>query len=179
MKKTLKLMFIALLALGLFACGEKKLTEDDLKKAEATLFKEDGSINEDVAPGVAKQYCKFVEQHPDDPAAALWLYHAFEVNVLTKNVKKSVDLCDQLVEKYSQSEWTPKAMYILGSFIYEDYLQDLDKARSLYERVIEEYPDSDVIPSVEASIKYLGMTPEEIMGMINLSQMDVEEGSWE
>ena len=54
MKKTLRLMLVALLAFGMFACGEKKLTEDDLKKAEETLFNEDQSVNEAVAPDVAE-----------------------------------------------------------------------------------------------------------------------------
>ena len=55
MKNTLKLMLFALLAVGMMACGEKKLTQDDLKAAEATLFNEDQTINEAVAPEVAEK----------------------------------------------------------------------------------------------------------------------------
>lgn len=178
MKKTLKLMLVAILALGLFACGEKQLTENDMKEAEATLFNEDGSIKTDVAPKVAETYLKFVEQNPDAPSAPLWLYHAFEVNVMLKNAEQSEVLCNKLVEQYPDNEWTPKALYLLGSFVYEDQLHDLDKARSTYERILADYPDSDLIPSVEASIKYLGLTNDEIMTIITMSQMDVEEGEW-
>ena len=178
MKKKLKLMLIAFLAFGLFACSEKQLTENDMKEAEATLFNEDGSIKSDVAPKVAETYLKFVEQNPDSPSAPLWLYHAFEVNVMLHNAEQSEMLCNRLVEQYPDNEWTPKALYLLGSFVYEDQLHDLDKARSTYERILADYPDSDLIPSVEASIKYLGLTNEEIMSIITMSQMDVEEGEW-
>lgn len=171
-------MFVAFLAFGMFACGEKQLTQEDLNKAEASLFNEDGSIKPDKAPGVAKMYCQFVEQNPDDPSAPLWLYHAFEVYVLMKDADQSIAMCDKLLEQYPQSDWSPRALHVLGSFIYEDQLQDLDKARSTYERILAEYPDSDVASSAEASIKYLGMTPEEIMTVISMSQMDVEEGEW-
>ena len=51
MKKTFQMMMFALLAFGMLACGEKKLTQEDLRAAEATLFNEDQSINEAEAPG--------------------------------------------------------------------------------------------------------------------------------
>ena len=38
MKNTLKLMAFALLAFGLFACGGKQLTQDDLKEAESACL---------------------------------------------------------------------------------------------------------------------------------------------
>ena len=90
MKKTLKLMLVVSLAFGMFACGEKQLTENDMKEAEATLFNEDGSIKSDMAPKVTETYLKFVEQNPDAPSAPLWLYHAFEVNVMLKNAEQIV-----------------------------------------------------------------------------------------
>ena len=178
MKKTLKLMLVALLAFCMFACGEKKLTEDDLKEAETTLFNEDQTVNEDVAPSVAEKYIRFAEQNPDFPTSSNWLYNAFEIYVLLKDVDNSQKTCDKLVEMYPNSKWTPRALYLLGSFIYEDQLKDLDKARELYERVINDYPDSDVITSVQSSLKYLGWSTEEIMSDIMMSQMDVEEGEW-
>ena len=60
MKKTLKLIAFALLALGMFACGEK-LTNEDMKEAEKTLFIADQSLNEEMAPKVAEKYCKLLE----------------------------------------------------------------------------------------------------------------------
>ena len=86
MKKTLTIMMLALMAFGMMACGEKKLTEKDLKAAEETLFNEDGTMNEDIAPSVAEKYCLFVEQNPDALSAPLWLYHAMEINLQLKNI---------------------------------------------------------------------------------------------
>jgi len=175
MKKTLNLMLIALLALGMFACGEKKLTYQDLKKAEATLFDEEGYLDTIKAPKVAEKYLKFVEQSPDDSLASLWLYHAMELNVMMKNTEKSMELCDRLVEEYPDSKWTPRGLYLLGAFIYDEEYKDLDKAREIYEGIIRDYPDSEIIESVQSSIKYLGWTPEEILSDIAMSQFEVEE----
>lgn len=175
MKKTLKLMLVALLAMGMYACGEKKLTYQDMKKAEATLFDEEGYLDTLQAPKVAEKYLKFVKQNPDDTTASLWLYHAMELNVMLKNTEKSMELCDQLVEKYPDSKWTPRGLYLLGSFIYEEELKDLDNAREVYERIIRDYPESEIIESVKSSIKYLGWTPDEIFADMAMSQFEWDE----
>ena len=173
MKKTLNLLFVAVLALGMFACGEKKLTYQDMKKAEATLFDEEGYLDTLNAPKVAEKYLKFVKQHPNDTSASLWLYHAMELNVIMNNPEKSKELCDRLIKEYPDSEWTPVGLYLMGT-VYDEYYKDLDKARETYERVLRDYPDSDIIESVKASIKYLGWTPEEIFADIAMSQIEDE-----
>ena len=170
MKKTLNLMLVALLALGMFACGGKKLTYQDMKDAEATLFAEDGTFDSINAPIVAEKFCQFVEENPKDSTAPLWLYHAMELNVMLNNTEKSIELCDKLTENYPTSKWTPRGLFLLGSFIYEKEYNDLDKAREVYDRIINEYPNCDIIESVEASKKYLGWSPEEIMADIAMKQ---------
>ena len=59
MKNILKVMVFAVLAFGLFACGGngKKLTLEDMREAQATLFNADRTLNEKEAPNLAKKYC--------------------------------------------------------------------------------------------------------------------------
>lgn len=174
MKNTLKIMSLALLAIVMLACGgkEKKLTQDDLKAAEAMLFNEDRSVNEETAPQVAETFCKFVEQNPDDSTAAQWLFHAMEINVLLKDADKSIELCDQLTANYPQSHWAPRSLLLLGSFVYNDQLNDTAMAHATLQRLIDSYPDSELVVDAKKSIEYLGLTPDEIMARIMLSQME-------
>ena len=175
MKNTLKMMMFALLALGMMACGEKKLTQEDLKKAEAGLFNEDKSMNLETAPKVAEKYCKFVEQSPDDPTAAKWLYHALEINVMLKNVDKSEELCKQLTEHYSDSDWAPMSLLLMGNFIYNDHLNDTARAHVAFQRLIDEYPESEWVDDAQKSIDYLGLTTDEIMTLMMIDQMEEDE----
>lgn len=174
MKKTLKMMVFAVMAFGLFACGEKMLTQKDLKKAESKLFNDDKSINEAEAPKVAEMYCKFVEQSPDDSTAVEWLYHAMEINVMLKNADKSVELCNQLLQEYPQSKWAPMSLFLVGSYVYNDQLNDTAQAHAAFQRLIDDYPESKLVDDAEKSIEYLGLTPEEIMSLI-ISQMPEDE----
>lgn len=180
MKNTLKIMTFVLLAFVMLACGEKerKLTQDDLKAAEATLFNEDMTVNDSVVTQVVEQYCLFVEQNPNDATAPDWLFKALEISVSRKDVEKSVAICDKMMQDYPRFDKTPIGMYMVASFIYEDQLHDFDKARTMYERIISDYPENEIIPSVQASLKNLGKTPEEIIREFELMQteLEVEEG---
>ena len=122
MKKTLRMMVVVGLALAMFACGnkEQKLTLDDLRAAQATLFNNDRSVNEEVAPEVAEKFCQFVKQNPNDSTAAQWLYHAMEINVLLKDAEKSAAICDQLTTNYPESSWAPMSLFLMGSYVYND-----------------------------------------------------------
>ena len=176
MKNTLRMMILALLAFGMFACGGKKLTEEDLREAQATLFNEDQSINEEAAPKVAEKYCKFVKQNPNDSSAAKWLYHAMEINVLLKNADKSVEIGNQLLKQYPESEWAPMSLFLMGSYVYDDQLKDTAQAHVVFQRLIDVYPESELVDDAQKSIEYLGLTPEEIMTKIMLSHIDEDEG---
>lgn len=175
MKKSLNIMMAVVLAFGMMACGEKKLTKEDLQAAEATLFNENQSINKDVAPKVAEKYCRYVEQNPDDSTAAIWLYHALEINVLLNNTDKSIELGNQIVSQYPQSKWAPMSLLVMGSYVYHDMLNDTAQAHAMFQRIIDEYPESEVVDDAKQSIKYLGLTPEEIMTLMLMSQMKEEE----
>lgn len=174
MKNTLKLMSLVLLALCMFACGEKKLTNEDMKAAEKTLFNEDMSMNTEAAPKVVEKYCQFVAQNPDDPTADMWLFHAMEISVMLKDAEKSESLCDQLLKQYPQSKWAPNALMLLGSYVYNDQVNDTARAHQTLQRLIDEYPESEFVDDAKMSIEYLGLTPEEIMSLFYTRQM-VEE----
>lgn len=188
MKQSLKLMVLALLAFSLFVCGGcgKKLTYYDLKEAESTLFNADQSLNEAVAPQVAEKYCRFVKQNPNDSLADEWLYHAMEINVLLKEADKSKALCEQLLKQYPQSSWSPVSLFLLANYIYEGQLNDTASAHATYQRLIDTYPESDLVDDARQSIEYLGLTPDEIMARILMSQMggfvedpdSVDTGGW-
>lgn len=171
MEKTIRIMMFALLAIGMFACGEKKLTQKDMAKAEAMLFNDDMTMNMEMAPQVAEKYCQFVEQNPDDSTAATWLFHAMEINVSLKNVDKSVELCDQLLDQYPDSKWSPRSLILLGSFVYEDVLNDTAQAHQAYQKLIDEYPNDSLVKDARVLIRCLGLSDDEKLTLIMMSQM--------
>lgn len=174
MKKSLMIMIAAFLAFGMMACGEKKITQKDLEEAEAKLFYENGLVNEEIAPQVAEKYCKFVEQNPEDSTAALWLYHAMEINVMLKNADKSIELGNQLLSQYPDSPMAPRTLFLMGSYVYDDILQDTAQAHVMFQRLIDEYPQSKHVEDAKRAIWFLGLTPDQIMSILAMEQMTEE-----
>lgn len=175
MKKTLKLMVFAMLAFGMMACSEKQLTIEDMEEAQASLFNENQTMNLEIAPKVAKQYCRFVKQNPNDPNAPALLFHAIEINVALQEPDKCIEIGDQLMKQYPESIWAPRTLFCLANYVYDEQLHDLDKARETYERLISDYPNSDLVEAAQKSIEYLGMSPDQILERIMVSQMEVED----
>lgn len=179
MKKLLTIILVAAFAFAMTACGEKTITSKDLEAAEASLFNDDQTVNEAAAPKVAETFCLYVNQHPDDSAAARYLYTAMEINLFLKDAEKSVEIGNQIVSQYPESEWAPLSLFLLGSYVYNDMLNDTAQAHVAFQRVIDEYPQSDLVEDARKSIEYLGLTPDQILSRIMMSQMEVVEGQWE
>lgn len=175
MKKVFQIVMLAVLAFGMMACGEKKLTQDDLKKAELTLADEQGNLNKEAVPAVVEQFCKFVEQNPDDATAPEWLFKALQLEIKAEESEKAIEICNKLVENYPDYENNPAALVMTASEVYDSQLHDLDKARATYEKVINDYPSTDWANNAEKMIEFLGLTPEEILSKIVVSNME-EDG---
>ncbi len=79
-------------------------------------------------------------------------------------------MVDQLVTDYPKYENTPVALFMLASFVYDEQLHDLDKARETYQRIIDEYPDTPFAADASIAITQLGMTPEELVRMFEEQQ---------
>lgn len=63
----------------------------------------------------------------------------------------------------------------VGFIRVNDQLNDTARAHETFQKVIDNYPESELADDAKKSIEYLGLTPEEIMTLIVMSQMEEEE----
>lgn len=141
-----------------------KTTEDQAKKAEAALFNGDMTANVEAVPEAIETFSKYAEENPEAENAPEYLFKAFEVSVNTKqDPKQAIGLADRLLSQYPQFDKNPVALFMLATFVYDDQLHDLDKARECYRRIMEEYPESPFARDAAISIEQLGLSPEELI----------------
>ncbi len=175
MKRTV-LILVAAMAVALVGCNNggakaSKTTENDVKKAEAALFNSDMSTNNEAVPAAIETFSKYAAENPEAENAADYLFKALEVSINTKqDPKQSIDLTDRILKNYPKFDKAPVALFMLASFVYEDQLNDLDKARECYQRVVDEYPDSPFAKDAAVSIEHLGMSPEELIKMFEANE---------
>lgn len=172
MNKLLNLLLGVAVVLSVAACGPKKVSEADLKKAEASLFNADATVNQESVPGMIETYCRFADENPDNALAPQYLFKAFEVAVNFGEPEDALETGNKLAASYPEYEKTSVALFMMGSLVYEDKLHDLDKARAMYDKILSDYPDSDFAPSAEQAIKNLGKTPEELIREFELMNAD-------
>ena len=162
------ILFIALMAIfAVVGCNRNPKTSlDDVKKAEEAMFNADMTTNQDAVAGAIATFSKYVEDNPEAIEAADVLFKAVEVSVNTRqDPQQSIGLVNKLVTDYPKFDKNPVALFMLATFVYDEQLGDLDKARETYQQVIDNYPESPFAKDAEISITQLGMTPEELIKM--------------
>ena len=164
-----------LIALAMVGCHNQnnKTSQDDVKKAEAALFNEDQTVNPEAATDAVSTFINYVEENPDAPDAADYLFKAIEISINTKqDPKQSIELVDKLLGNYPKCDKDPVALFMLASFVYDEQLGDLDKARAAYQRIVDDYPDSPFASDAAISITQLGMTPDELVKMFEAQESE-------
>lgn len=76
---------------------------------------------------------------------------------------KAVELYQRVHAEMPKHPKAPMALFMSG-FVYENDLGDLQKAKSVYEQFLQEYPaDQDFADDASSALKLLGKSPEEIV----------------
>lgn len=167
MKKTVVLLAIAMM-FALVGCHNQnaKTSTKDVQKAEEALFNEDQTTNPDAIPDAIATFSKYADENPEAADAPEYLFKAVEISINTKqDAQQSIDLVHRLVTNYPEFDKDPVALFMLATFVYDEQMHDLDKARETYQQVVDNYPDSPFADDAAIAITQLGMTPEELIKM--------------
>ncbi len=131
-----------------------------LQKKEERTLKTD-TVSETVAADI-----KYVDANPEAADAPVRLFRAVEMATSAKlDPQQSIALVNRLVTDYPDYENNAVALFMLASFVYDEQLHDLDKARETYQQIIDNYPTSPFADDAALAIPQLGMTPEELVKM--------------
>lgn len=79
--------------------------------------------------------------------------------------QESIKMVDRLVTDYPDYENNPVALFMLASYVYDEQLGDLDKARETYQRIIDEYPGTPFANDAAIAITQLGIPLDELVKM--------------
>lgn len=132
-----------------------------IKQTENELYNSE-SFNRANAIKLVDLYYNFSEQYSDDTLAAPYLYKAAEIAMNTQLGTRSISYFDKILTDYPNYEKIPECIF-LKAFVYENQLNNNEKAGQLYEEFIAQYPDHALVKDAEASIKFLGKSPEELV----------------
>ena len=158
-----RIFFSLLVAVVMMSCGEK-MSVKDVEELESKVLAKDAKPTKDNVIQLVDAYLLFAQQNPNDLQSPDFLFKALDVavGVNAEGLQKAIDIADVLIEKYPDFEMTPMAMFIKG-FIYENMMNDNDKALDTYRHFLERYPNNPMAADVEASIKNIGIPLDELI----------------
>jgi len=163
-----KYIYTSLLAfLFLASCNtadkEKKNSIENIKSLETKIVDDSTSfINHKKAKELLDLYDVFCQKYPKDSLSSEYLFKAGELAMNLSLSTKAIVFLSRFEKNYPNH---PKAPYCIffQAFIYENQLNNLDKARQYYQKFIDNYPDHELVDDAKTSIENLGKPLEEII----------------
>lgn len=172
--KKISLLFV-LVSLLLASC--KNNPQETIEKLEKKVINEDKTLNTEVAADLVAVYLDYADKNADDEKTPDYLFKALELTVNMRDADKSLDILSKMENNYAQYEKTPTAIFMVASLICEDVLGDYGRAKGMYEKIINKYPDCEWVETAEQAIKNLGKTPEELIREFEMMNDSLAEQS--
>lgn len=141
---------------------EKKI--EDIANAESELLEvaNDKEIAASQTEQLITMYEGFANDYPEDSLAPFYLFKAAELFRSTGSPTKAIDLYDSIRDEYEDFEKRPHCLF-LKAFTYENEIGNAAQAKLHYQEFLQQYPNHELAESVEFSLQFLGLTPEEIV----------------
>ncbi|MES2778893.1 MAG: tetratricopeptide repeat protein [Bacteroidota bacterium] len=153
-----KVFFIAFAIVTIVACqSPKEKALANIKNLEAN----DSIFSPEQIEKVKAAYIDFANKYPDDELAPEFLFKAGQRCNATANHEQALALFQQVIDKYPKHKMAEEALFLQG-YVYENSMQDMSRAKTVYVKFIELYPNSELAEDAKFSIQNLGKTPEQI-----------------
>lgn len=145
------------------SCGQK-MTVEEINKLESQVFGVGASSEKENIVKLVDAYVLYAKQNPDDIKSPEYLFKALDVavGINAEGPQKAIDIADIMIEQYPDFEMTPMAMFLKG-FVYENQMNNYEKALDTYHQFLEKYPNSPLVNDVKSTIENIGLTPEELI----------------
>ena len=150
--------------------AESKITD-----LEAIVYTDTtGVIDKAKVAELIDSYVAFADQYPENTKAPDYLYSAANVSMNLMDSHKAIELFDRLMAEFSDYSKISECLFMKG-FIYDNNLEDYEKAKEIYLEFLEKYPDDEFADDARASINNLGKSLEEIIEEFERQNMTEEE----
>jgi len=163
MKISRLLFFSLLIMVSLVQCSQDPKAK--IQSLEKKMGSEEFTLDEkgtQTANELIQAYQDFAENHKDSPEAPAYLYKAADLSLNINKSKESLDLYNRIIYQYPDYQKVPECLFLMG-YIYENYFQELGKAKEIYESFLSKYPNHDFADDARVSIENLGKSPEELI----------------
>ncbi len=115
-----------------------------------------------IAGEALQAYSEYIGFYPDDSLAPDFLFKSAEIETAIQRFPQAYSHYKSIAEKYPKYKLVVESLFLEAS-ILDNYLNEDDKAKLVYEDLIKKYPDSPYANDAKAAIKNLGKSDAELI----------------
>ncbi|MBN8697548.1 MAG: tetratricopeptide repeat protein [Bacteroidetes bacterium] len=171
--RSIRFYSVLCVALLVSSCGSEKQQENAGTADDRSIlleriktFEKELYVAEKLDPIKADMaitsYSEFIEKFPDDSLTPDFLFKAGEVATANMQYKQAVGYYKGLTNRFPDYKYKEEAFY-LQAHIWDNFLNNDDSARVIYEMVIQKFPTSHYAEDAKAAIQNLGKTDEQLI----------------
>ena len=159
-----RILFVLFLATAMMSCNNQEKERTNILELEKNMVDGNGVLNAASADKLIEAYMNYAKKFPNDEMSPDFLFKAVDISVAYNalNPQKTIDITNVLIDNYPDFEMTPMAMFIKG-FVYENQMNNYEKALETYQQFLERYPDNPMATDVQTTIKNIGIPLEELI----------------
>lgn len=157
--------------------AENKLYSADCKKLKREAQRMDSillsqnELDETAARKAIVAFTEFGSYCENDTTAPIYLIKTAQVARAINNIPQAKTALDQCIAGYPNFGDKAAAIFLLAQLYDEpNYLNDEHQARTLYQKIIDEYPKSPWTSSAKGAILFLGKSDKQIMDELKKKQ---------
>lgn len=108
---------------------------------------------------------RFLERYPNDSIRVpMFRYELVKWHTEIGNFDAAIVHIDRIRADYPNHPIAPAVLHFKAYYIYDQGLNDMDKARDTYMQFLDEYPDhNELVEAVLFSLEHLGRSDEDIL----------------
>ncbi len=131
-----------------------KNVEDQMHRSE--------KIDNVIAGQALQVYHEYSQAYPTDPMTPDYLFKAGEIATAIQQYPQAYSHYKTISEKYPTYKMIQESMFLQAS-ILDNYLNEDEKARVVYENLIKRYPTSTYATDAKAAIDNLGKSDADLI----------------
>jgi len=154
----MKYFLFALLCFGLCQCSTRDI------KGEIAALENKLAENPDVRTmeELMEAYQYAAKEASDETERLNYTWKSGETARGLKDYATAEQILSGIYDNHPDSEFASKALF-LHAFMLDEDQNNINRARTLYTRFIESYPESDFVDDAEFLVSNLGKSDEEIL----------------
>lgn len=150
-----------------------QVTEESIQSIISEL-KESNTIDKAKVATLIESIDQFAKDNPKDANTPNHLeLKAKYLGALGQNAE-AIKVYENIYQNFKESDNSSDALFMMA-FLYENNIGDKEKAKSFYQKYLNEFPTKEFAKDAKFSLDNIDKTPEELMEMFNQQNAQTTE----